>query len=385
MIVSENIDAATKSFVPVLDKSVAFLRNEARVDARKYLMSSGTKLEGLILDALNFAAKGTEFEGSIRLASGLKFPDIVLEAGGLGVEVKSTTQNHWITVGNSVLESTRIPNIEKIFLMFGKLAEPVDFRVRPYEECLKEVLVTHYPRYQIDMELAEGDTIFDKIGKSYEEIRTLPEPVDPMIEYYSSKLKPGESLWWSGRRGVHEQSSPMTVRELSSLNPFEVNEIVTKSFVLFPQLFGRRQDKFHDLLMWLLRKGLICGNIRDYFTAGGRWHLRSSKGRDVSLPQVVKRFYMCKARFLKVLDEIHVDELQRAWGINVLQSASRFSLWKNLVRQYVENRDVWESIFEIVGQSDEVCSVVDSDFAFEKNDFYSTSIAAYESQKRYDP
>ena len=115
MIVSENIDAAANAFVPILNKSVALLKRESASDAKKYIESSGTKLEGLVLAALNEVARGTEFEGSIRLASGLKFPDIVLAAGGIGVEVKSTTRNHWVTTGNSVLESTRIPNIGRVF------------------------------------------------------------------------------------------------------------------------------------------------------------------------------------------------------------------------------------------------------------------------------
>ena len=334
MIVSENIDATTNVFVQVLNDSVSLLKNEAAVDAKKYLASGGTKLEGLVLEALRTSAEGTEFDGSIRLASGQKFPDIVLEAGGLGVEVKSTTQDHWITTGNSVLESTRVPDIKKIFLMFGKLVDPVDFKARPYEECLKEVLVTHYPRYQIDMDLPDGQTIFDKIGKSYDEVRSLPEPVAPMIEYYSSKLQPGESLWWTGRHNVQDQCSPVTIRELSSLGSKERNEIVASSFVLFPQLFSRRQDKFHEVLMWLLRRGYICGNIRDFYTAGGRWKYRTGKKETIELPQIVKRLFEYKNLFLEFLFTIDCDELEYAWKTKVSLCVDRLTIWHSLLAEY---------------------------------------------------
>jgi hypothetical protein len=37
---------------------------------------------------------------------------------------KTTTKNHWKTTGNSVLEGTRIDSVERIFMLFAKLASP---------------------------------------------------------------------------------------------------------------------------------------------------------------------------------------------------------------------------------------------------------------------
>ena len=78
MIVSEKIDATANAFRRVLNKSIAILKADAAKDAKTYIASSGTKLEGLVLRALETSARKTEFDGSIRLASGQKFPDIVL-------------------------------------------------------------------------------------------------------------------------------------------------------------------------------------------------------------------------------------------------------------------------------------------------------------------
>ncbi|WP_212744209.1 hypothetical protein [Maribacter sp. ACAM166] len=55
-------------------------------------------------------AVGSEFENSIELIGGQKFPDIVAKKF-YGIEVKTTTQNHWKTTGNSVLESTRVDDV----------------------------------------------------------------------------------------------------------------------------------------------------------------------------------------------------------------------------------------------------------------------------------
>ena len=343
MIVSEKIDATVKAFRRVLDGSIAILKTDAANDAQTYIRSSGTKLEGLVLRALETSAKKTEFDGSIRLASGQKFPDIVLASGGMGVEVKSTTQNHWITTGNSVRESTRLPDIKKVFLMFGKLAEPVDFKVRPYEECLKEVLVTHYPRYQIDMNLGAGQTIFDKIGKSYDEVRQLAEPATPMIEYYSSKLRKGESLWWTKNSNVEEQSAPLTVRELNSIDDDEQMNLIADTFVLFPQLFGNATDKFHEVLMWFLRKGIICGNIRDFYSAGGKWHLGA-----IAVPQIIKRFYESKNKFFMRMREMDLRELNEAWNVNISTNDNRILFWLELVSSYIKDRVVYKVLKDIV-------------------------------------
>lgn len=89
-------------------------------------------------------AQGTSFEGTIVEWDGRRFPDIVANKF-YGIEVKTTTKNHWKTTGNSVLESTRIEDVERIFMLFGKLGKPIEFRGRAYEECLSEVVVTHSP------------------------------------------------------------------------------------------------------------------------------------------------------------------------------------------------------------------------------------------------
>lgn len=350
MIVSENTEAPIMRFSRVLEKSASLLKSEAKRDAEKYFQSAGTKLESLVLEALNACAKGTEFDGSIRLASGQKFPDIVLEAGGMGVEVKSTTQNHWVTTGNSVLESTRVPDIKKVFLMFGKLADPIDFKVRPYEECLKEVLVTHYPRYQIDMNLKGGETIFDKIGKSYEEIRKLPEPVAPMIQYYSSKLRKGESLWWAGNANIQEQGSPITIRELSSINSIERTEIIAKSLVLFPEVFSNKSDKFQRVLMWLLRCGIVSKNLRDNYTAGGKWKFKVGK-EFLVVPQIVERLYKMKDVFLRQLISIDEMELSDAWNVGKRKIDDRLSMWISLVKNETNDSNSIRSIRQIFSLS----------------------------------
>src|SRR5690554_5148707 len=143
----------------------------------------GRNLEPYVRDVMTDLAVGTPFEDSIELIGGQKFPDIIAKKY-YGVEIKTTTKNHWRTTGNSIMESTRIEDVERIYMLFGKLGAPIKFKSRIYQECLAEVVVTHSPRYLIDMNLEEGNTIFDKINTPYDILRRSESPAKPIINYY---------------------------------------------------------------------------------------------------------------------------------------------------------------------------------------------------------
>ncbi|HDQ15873.1 MAG TPA: hypothetical protein ENN45_02320, partial [Bacteroidetes bacterium] len=146
MIISANPEPNRKEFDFLLNATIEELNSQAKKSAKTVSALTGNKLEPLVKDVMTDLAVGSPFENSIELIGGQKFPDIVAKKY-YGVEVKTTTQNHWKTTGNSVLETTRVDDVERIFMLFAKLASPIEFRCRPYEECLSEVVVTHSPRY----------------------------------------------------------------------------------------------------------------------------------------------------------------------------------------------------------------------------------------------
>lgn len=195
MVISSNPEPDNLAFQSLIDNTMLTLDIESKNDQEKYLGLLGNKLENVVADVMSDNARGTPFENSIKLISGQKFPDIIANKF-YGVEVKTTKQNHWTTTGNSVLEGTRVDGIERIFMLFGKMTEPVEFKCRPYEECLSEVVVTHSPRYFINMELQPGNSIFDKLGIPYDQLRNYPNPIKPITDYYRQFRKPGEEVWW---------------------------------------------------------------------------------------------------------------------------------------------------------------------------------------------
>lgn len=314
MIISENRKPPLDEFRTLMAKTDAMLNAEAKGRDAYYKGRNGTQLEEDVCDALTRCAIHTPFEGTIQLVSGASFPDIVANRF-YGVEVKSTNKNHWKSIGSSILESTRDQNVERIFLTFGKLGSPVAFMSRPYEECLSGISVTHYPRYQIDMELGVGETIFDKMGIPYDTLRKMENPVAPVSQYYKQQLKPGESLWWAADSDIEETVAPPTVRLWSTLSHEEKNYYTVQGYALFPEILGHSSTKkYQRYALWLATNcGVINTNIRDQFSAGGRVDIVTVRGVYERMPAAFGRIKRYKDLIVETLISANSEVLKEHW------------------------------------------------------------------------
>ena len=313
------------------------LNEDAKRREDYYTKRSGKLLEKDVFDVVSECAKGTVFEGTICLISGASFPDIV--ANKLyGVEVKSTEKNHWTSIGGSILESTRDVNVQRIFLTFGKLGKPVQFLTRPYEECLAGIAVTHYPRYQIDMRLKQGETIFDKMGYSYDKLRKMENPVSPVSKYYKQKLKPGESLWWAA--DDMDVSVPVTVSLWNALPVAMREQLIAQGCALFPEVLGKKYNKkYNNYSLWLAtKKGIVNTCVRDNFSAGGQVPVVVN-GVSILVPAVFGR--ICK--YCGLIAETILNESEEAlkeyWSVS--------SISRNRIEQWCEIASIYAS--ETVG------------------------------------
>ena len=292
MIISNNRNPSLSEFKNLVDAATTRLNDDATKRLAYYLNRNAQLLEDDVKEALDTTAKGTVFEGTIEKISGQRFPDIVA-AKYYGVEVKSSKDEKWITLGGSVNESTRVEDVERIFLTFGKLMDPVEFRSRPYEDCLSDVVVTHYPRYKIDMNLSAGDTIFDKMNTTYNDLRLTSDPVGKIVDYYKSQLAYGESLWWTGKSSQHEQldeSTFMKIRLFNTLPTEEKDKIRNIGLSLFPDVLSASNKKYERFALWLAANHrVISTSTRDIFSAGGRRNVYVSVGSEVAaeVPRII--------------------------------------------------------------------------------------------------
>jgi hypothetical protein len=333
MVVSVNPIPEKKLFQSLLDNTVTTLLSESNKKEKEYLTLLGNKLEDVVADIMKDKARGTPFEDSIELISGQKFPDIIANKF-YGVEVKTSKQNHWTTTGNSVLEGTRIEGIERIYMLFGKMVLPIEFRCRPYEDCLSEVVVTHSPRYLINMELTEGGTIFDKLEIPYDTLRQASNPIKHITDYYRKFLKPGEEVWWLDQDDT--KSTGLIIQLWNNLPSQNRKEHMLRAMVLFPEIFGNRPDKFNRASVWLINShGIVCPNIRDIFTAGGQGTI-TWKGKVYNnIPQVLIKLTGLLTEIKNIIGESSIEELSLYWKIRITDP---FQSWINLVAQNTEHQ-----------------------------------------------
>ena len=331
MIVSANSTAEVDEFKLLLKNTIYTLNNEVGTSAHKIELLSGTKLERYAANIMNEHATGTPFENSIECTPGQSFPDIIAK-NYYGVEVKTTIKNHWKTTGNSILESSRIASVERIFMLFGKLADPAEFKFRPYEECLSEVVVTHSPRYLIDMNLGLNETIFDKLQIPYDNLRKQTNPITSIVEYYKKSLKKGDELWWMDN--VEPKTSSFIIKLWSNLTKKEQHVIRIKAFAFFPELLSNSIDKFSRLSVWLVTsQGIVCKSLRDNFSSGGRKDLVLADGLSFSkVPKMLYNLWSDATEIIKTLKATPCEELSEHWNYETNES-EKVEHWIMLISQ----------------------------------------------------
>lgn len=344
MIISKNRMSPLYSFQQIMDKTDKILNEDASRREEYYVKRSGKSLEKDVYAAVCEASKGTDFEGTIQLVSGASFPDIIANKF-YGIEVKSTEKNRWTSIGSSILESTRNVDVQRIYLTFGKLGKPVQFLSRPYEDCLSGIAVTHYPRYQIDMRLKEGETIFDKMGISYDALRSMENPVVPVSQYYKSKLKPGESLWWAS--SDINAASPVSIKLWNVLSHEEKEILTIQGYALFPEILsGGNNKKYNRYALWLAsRMGVVNTNVRDSFSAGGKVEMINQQGSMISMPAAFGRIQKYSHLIAQTIYEIDEEVLKEYWQVDDIWSG-RVKQWCDLVartaQSHMECLKIWD-------------------------------------------
>lgn len=327
------VDPDDTLFESVLEKTVDTLRIEARENPKLYETLTGSKLEGKVYEILCRQVQGTAFEGMVELISGQRFPDIVV-GGYYGVEVKTTKSEHWKSTGSSVAEGTRVEGVERIYMLFGKMHTPVDFRFKRYEDCLAEVVVTHSPRYAIDMDLPLGGTFFDKLGMTYDELRKQENPIRTVLDYYRSRLKPGEQVWWLD----NEQASgtSIVIRMLNTLPALEQELYKVKGFGFFPEILGQSPSKFQRFTMWLAtHEGVVCHNIRDKYTSAGRECIHFDGVTYREVPKMLVTLHKCFSRVRKLIEDTPAEELSVLWGHSVTEEG-KWAYWQQVALRYCQ-------------------------------------------------
>ena len=341
-------DASPANFALFMNDATQYLNDQyAKKHDNKWFQKNadGTKLEAPLCEKFNEVAKGTVFENSIHVVSGHRFPD--LQAHKIyGIEIKSRNEDTWKTNGGSVQETLRVEEVERIFVTFGNFGKnPVVFKSRPYEDVISNISVTHSPRYDIDMLLAENNTIFDKMGIGYDDFRKIePDPAHEYVKYRRRNLKPGESTWWLSEEDA-DSISPDVIKAWDRALDQDIKiKTIAEGMVLYPAVFNA---DYNEYALWLLlRKGYLNHHVRDDFTAGGKAEITTRSGIVIKAPHVIEEIIICKEGIRKYFNEttkISLINFSNEKYANVIKTlpkkASAIEIWIEIVSNTIRLSD----------------------------------------------
>jgi hypothetical protein len=299
----------------------------------------GTKFQALVLETANKLNEEGGYGLTVRGTPPQAFPDMVVDR--TGVEIKSTVQDHWTTTGNSITESRRDSEIDEVVFFFGKLGGTPGIKIREYEQCLPNIVVTHNPRYMVDMDLALGKSIFDKVGVTYQQFQELGFPISLIRNYLRSQLKPGEELWWLG--GPADESKEIDsgdvqnpiLMTLTSRDPRRT-DFMRLALAIRPEVLGPLQTKYERLPALLLKRfGAVTSSMRDFFSAGGRHEYEAGpEGSGVPLIRAVDAKVLENAFEIKqIIDVEPIDSLLFGWGVKTIE-ANRTLQYAGILSNY---------------------------------------------------
>lgn len=344
----KDITLAHEAFADLMKKTENILNHEAQANINAYKTLNASTLEQCAVDKIKAACLNTPFNpNEVKLVAGQRFPDIVANQY-YGVEVKTTKENHWTSTGSSIVESTRIENVEDIYMLFGKLGGDVpQFKCRPYQDVLYDIAVTHSPRYLINMELGEKDDIFSKMGTTYDRFRTSPDSISIARNYYRERAKAQnkqEMPWWLTSDNV-ESAHSFNIRLWNSLDLQEKRELRAKCMVLFPEALNpaRKMDKYNNTTLWLCSYNqVVTPNIRDLYSAGGQ--ITHVNGKPLKNPaaQVFNIIVDYADDIKSILNNPSKEMLLMIQEFNpiLLQNKNMYEEWLNICSKFAQENDV---------------------------------------------
>lgn len=273
------------------------------------------------------------------------FPDIA--AGRFGIEVKFTTNDTWLSIANSVLETNRVQSVEHVYVVFCKSGGMPEVRWSAYEDCVVHVRTSHVPRFEVELPPA-GDTqpLFQQLGIRYDEFRRLPmdEKMKLIRLYARGRLKKGERLWWLEDTDDPTHALPIQARLYTKLSTEEKIRLRAEAVLLCPSVVksGRVRDKYDDAVLYLLTyRGVLCHQARDLFSAGSVANPENDDDGGIYIERALR---LLEPQIREAADYLDDELFIEYWGESVPKDL-RISKWLEKADALASNWKPSESLF----------------------------------------
>jgi hypothetical protein len=250
--------------------------------------------ENFLVTLLKDACSSLGIDGNlITHHGGHSFPDVTINNTTFGIEIKGA-KAHRSFNGNSVIASTMRSGLKKVFLMYW-IGDDKEVGYRDYFECVSTPVVTHSPRFQLDIDLDISKSMFgsgeDKVGL-VEDIIFGGKNInsEKIIQWMANRARAkGETPWWI----ASDESLPTGSTGLSkftNLTMDDRNAFLKVAFLAFPQIFDKSSPtKYNGLFEWAIQRKSIY-TTRDDYSAGGKVEVQMppfSKST-ILVPQVIQ-------------------------------------------------------------------------------------------------
>lgn len=292
-------------FEQVLDAMVAQLRTE--VYAKPFRESKA--FENRVREVAEKFISGQRIDF---YPAAQAFPDIAI--GEFGIEVKFTEKDTWRSVANSVLETNRVEEVKKVYLIFGKMGGEADVRWGEYEKCVMHVRTSHVPRFEV--EIGTAKSLFEKMGVTYDQFRIseMHKKMEYIRKYARDRLKGGERLWWLESTPGEEHSLPIQARLYTKLSTAEKTRLRAEAVLLCPQIVksGRSRNKYDDVVLYLLTyHGVLCHQARDLFSAGSVANPQNDNNGGIYIARALK---LIEAEIIDAAHRMETALFEEYWG-----------------------------------------------------------------------
>ena len=361
MIVLKDIDRYDKELREILNLTIRELQERSKYD-KKLLKAYGSAFEIEVCETLNKLSTGYSFHNKFIRASAHYFPDLyakVVENNWFGVEVK-TSQDNWRCFGNSIFESLRIPNLDdRIYIFFGKFTtDTLECKWAKYEDCIDNINITHSPRYQINMDIKDTTSlsVFNKMSTTYFEFSesSVSKRMELVRKLKRQGIGQDIALWWLPDHEApnKDDEAKLIIQLFSKLPISKKEEIKNTAIALFPEIFSKNgKKKYARLPTWLASQyGVVMGNIRDMFTAGGKWEI-DFKGKRFEIPKISLHLYAGVTQIKNIIKNTSLDELSVKWQLDINEVPDnhneRVVFWINKVSFYLEQQETMPNDFPL--------------------------------------
>lgn len=275
---------------------------------------SGEAFENIVEEALR--TSGLSEDEYVRNRQ--RFPDFVItdtETGEqFGLEVKKTESNRWEVPGGSIFESLR-NEIEETYVIMGKLGNHHEARVRKYKECLADLSVTHSPRFQLNLDLEDGEDYLTRNNAT--DLLDMPEG-EELNRRIRDLLRTNNSTWYS--EGV--------ITAYSDLPDDEKEKYFSTGIALFPEIVAGNYNRFTP---WLVYNCLIwCGNVRDHFSASG-----TVLDDGLYISAVMNRIFNNAMGIKEAIISMSSADTLEKWGFELNEPRDKILKWMALINDYM--------------------------------------------------